>query len=407
MRRLIDALLVLAMLVVNSAGSEGSAAYAASAEQLAGAESVIPAATPVPSPTGFDKIQHIIFIIKENRTFDNYFGTFPGADGATSSVTTTGKVVPLAHSPDRTVYDLGHAWFDALTAMDNGKMDRFDLVSNGNVLEYQLPYTQFTQAYIPNYFAYARTFVLADHMFSSIHAGSFENHLYTVAGQAGRAIGVVSDPNHWGCDAVPGTTVSALSPNGQIFEEFPCFDFDTLADLLDAAGITWKYYAPGEGESGHIWSAMDAVRHIRETSVWMQNVVSPSQFAADAVNGNLPAVSWLVPTGPTSEHPGNDTSVCIGENWTVQQISAVMRGPDWKSSAIFITWDDFGGFYDHVPPPNLDQFGLGPRVPLLIISPYAKPGFVSHTVYEFSALLRFVENRFNLPPARTPRFRGE
>jgi phospholipase C len=238
-------------------------------------------------------------------------------------------------------------------------------------------------------------------MFSSIHAGSFENHLYTIAAQAAGAIGIPTDPLHWGCDALPGTTVVTLGPAGQIFEEFPCFDFDTLADSLDAAGITWKYYAPREGESGYNWSAMDAVRHIRETSVWTQNVVAPAQFVADAMSGNLPAVSWLVPNVPVSEHPDFDDSSCEGENWTVQQVNAVMAGPDWQSSAIFITWDDFGGFYDHLAPPDLDQFGLGPRVPLLMISPYAKPGFVSHTQYEFASLLRFAEDRFNLPRLTT------
>ena len=107
-------------------------------------------------------------------------------------------------------------------------------------------------------------------------------------------------------------------------------------------------------------------------------------------------MSWLVVSADKSEHP--PASVCVGENWTVQQLNAVMQGPDWKSTAVFLTWDDFGGFYDHVPPPQVDNFGFGPRVPLLIISPYAKVGFIAHTFYEFSSVLKFIEERFGLPP---------
>ncbi|MDO8589252.1 MAG: alkaline phosphatase family protein [Armatimonadota bacterium] len=353
-------------------------------------------ATPTPTPTP-NPIQHIIFIIKENRTFDNYFGTFVGADGATTGVTSTGQVVPLTHSPDRTVYDIGHTWGNALNAIDNGKMDGFDLSYNGNVLGYLLPYTQLTEADIPNYFLLAKVFTLADNMFSSIHEGSFPNHLYTVAAQAGGAITNPSDPANWGCDAAPGTTVYVMNALGQTFPAFPCFEFETLADLLQDHGISWKYYAPVKGEGGYVWSALDAIGHIRQGPLWSSNVVSWKQFVTDANQGTLPAVSWLVPPGPMSEHPDVDFSVCEGENWTVQQINAVMKGPNWRSSAIFLTWDDYGGFYDHVPPPVLDQFGLGPRVPLLVISPYAKPGFVSHSQYEFSSVLRFIETIFGLP----------
>jgi phospholipase C len=186
-----------------------------------------------------------------------------------------------------------------------------------------------------------------------------------------------------------------LCDQGAIVRQFPCFDFATLTDRLDQAGMSWKYYAPGKGQPGYIWSALDAVRHIRLTPLWTDHVVPDTQFVLDAASGNLPAVSWLV-TGAASEHPPD--SSCLGENWTVEQLSAVMRSPDWNTTAIFITWDDFGGFYDHVPPPAVDRFGFGPRVPLLIVSPYARPGYVSHTQYEFSSLLRFAEERFNLAP---------
>jgi phospholipase C len=199
----------------------------------------------------------------------------------------------------------------------------------------------------------------------------------------------------WGCDADDDVTVPVMDAEGKVSEQAPCFDFPTLADRLESAGISWRYYAPHRGVYGYQWSTLDAIRHIRFGQLWKQRVVTDADFARDARKGNLPAVSWLV-TGANSEHP--PFSTCEGENWTVKEINAIMQGPLWSSTAIFLTWDDFGGFYDHVPPPNVDQFGLGPRVPLLIISPYAKAGYISHTQYDFSSFLAFVEARLGLKP---------
>lgn len=348
---------------------------------------------PPPPQASLSSIKHIVFIIKENRSFDQYFGTFPGADGATSGKMSTGATVPLGHTPDKMPYDLGHEWADAHTAVNNGQMDKFDLIRMGSGL---MGYTQMQQADIPNYFAYAHQFVLADRMFSSLQGPSFPNHLYTVAAQSGGAIGNPTGTKViWGCDADSTSQVAVKDSSGHLTLQFPCFDFQTIADSLQSAGISWRYYAPGFGQHGYAWSALDAINHIRNGPLWSSNVVADSQFALDAQTGNLPSVSWLV-TGHASEHPVDST--CFGENWTVQQINAIMQGPDWNSTAIFLTWDDFGGFYDHVPPPGVDQFGLGPRVPLLIISPFAKPGFISHTQYEFSSFLAFLETRFGLNP---------
>jgi len=347
------------------------------------------------SPTGINQLQHLVFIVKENRTFDNYFGTFPGADGATSGTISTGQVIPLGHTPDRTSRDIDHSWKAALTAMDSGRMDKFDLIVGGNQNGDYLAYTQLTEADIPNYFAYARNFVLSDRTFSSLHGPSFPNHLYTVAAESG---GVISNPDgilRWGCDSDDAARVEVMDPNGKITDQFPCFDFQTLADSLQNAGISWKYYAPGQGQVGYIWSALDAIRHIRNTSLWTDHVAPDTQFAVDAQDGNLPAVCWLVTLATQSEHPL--WSTCQGENWTVNQVNAVMQGGNWNSSAVIITWDDFGGFYDHVAPSQIDPFGLGPRVPLLIISPFAKSGYIAHSVYEFSSFLRLVEKRFGLP----------
>jgi phospholipase C len=342
-------------------------------------------------------IKHVVFIVKENRSFDSYFGTFPGANGATQGTLSNGQVIPLQHMPDAPPHDSDHTWYSAIEAVDNGKMDRFDLIPLANVEGDEMAYSQLTEADIPNYFAYARNFVLADNTFSSLHGPSLPNHLYTIAATSD---GVISTPSvassnwSWGCDSNLSTmTVQVLGSNGQITNEFPCFDFLTLGDLLDDAGIPWKYYAPPEGERGYQYSVYNDVRHIRYGNDW-NNVVLDSQFATDASTGKLPAVSWVV-TGYANEHPPHST--CYGENWSVDQINAIMQGPDWPSTVIFLVWDDFGGLYDHVVPPTVDEFGLGPRVPLLIISPYAIPNHISHTVYEFSGVLRFIEETFGLP----------
>ena len=342
-------------------------------------------------------IQHIIFIIKENRSFDNYFGQYPGADGATSGTTSTGQVIRLRHAPDQVV-DIDHKWSATLAAMDGGKMDRFDIVPSGNINGQYLAYSQLTSSDIPNYYAYARKFVLADHMFSSAHGDSFENHLYTIAAQDGGVISKkpkVAQSLRWGCDSTPDFQLQALDVvTGVISEVFPCFDFQTLADSLDNAGISWKYYAPPQDQAGYTFSTYDQINHIRNSPLWTQHVVPDTQFATDAANGQLAAVSWVV-TGARNEHPPSST--CLGENWTVTQLNALMQGADWSTSAVFLTWDDPGGFFDHVPVPPVDVFGLGPRVPLLIISPYARSGYISHTQYEFSSVLKFIEERFNLP----------
>ncbi|MGH9449623.1 MAG: phospholipase C [Terriglobia bacterium] len=330
-------------------------------------------------------IQHIVFIIKENHTFDSYFGTFPGADGATSGVTSTGTVVPLKPMPDVYQAPLCNGWGCAIEAIDGGKMDKFDLISGG-----LSAYTQVSEADIPNYWAYARQFVLADEYFTSEHGPSVPNYLYAIAAQSG---GVIDDGDPGSgtlCDGTPYGNLAVMDNAGNITYQAPCFDFQTLADSLENAGLTWKYY--GDGIPGGVF---DLIRHIRLSPTWPDHVATSAQFITDAQNGQLPAMSWLFPPAGSTEHPPE--SACAGENWTVEQLNVVMQGPAWNSTAVFITWDDFGGFYDHVPPPQLDLFGLGPRVPLLIISPFAKSGYISHTVYEHSSVLKFVETRYQLP----------
>jgi len=361
-----------------------------------------------------NQIQHIVFFVKENRSFDDYFGRFPGAEGATTGTTSTGQVAPLLPDPDVEPSDLCHFESCALTAIDNGKMDGFNIMvpppnQAAPVTPNLRSYVQFDQSTIPNYWAYASTYTLADHMFSSMWGPSFPNHLFTIAAQSGSvsgdpivSIGLQGSQWDWGCDSPPGTTVPIQSADlSKTATAYPCFEFATLGDRIDEAqpsnpALTWKYYSPGEGQPGYEWNAYDTINHIRYGPDWSVNVVPETQFVTDALNGNLASVNWVVTPNETSDHPPG--SVCAGENDSVAKIDAVMQGPQWGSTAIFLFWDDFGGFYDHVPPPQIYTYGLGPRVPLVIISPYAKPAYVSSTVYSAASLLSFAENAFGLPP---------
>jgi phospholipase C len=334
-------------------------------------------------------IQHTVFILKENHTFDNYFGAFPGADGVSSGITSTGQKAPLTSMPDAYQSVLCNGWDCALEAVDGGRMDRFDLIGPGLVA-----YVQASEQDMPNYWAYARRFVLADRYFTSVHGPSLPNHLFTMAAQSG---GVIDNENSSNagvsCAGTPSGTVTVISADGQRREQSPCFDFTILPDRLDAAGITWRYYI----DSGN--GIFQTLRHFHSKPSWSKNISTIAQLFSDARTGNLAAMNWVVAPYVASEHPPN--SICAGENWTTVALNELMQGPAWSSTAVFITYDDFGGFYDHVAPPQVDQFGLGPRVPLLIISPFARKGYVSHTVYEHSSILKFVETLYGLSPLTT------
>jgi phospholipase C len=356
---------------------------------------------------GLSQIQHFVFITKENRSYDNYFGTFTGggADGATTGTLSTGQVIPLGRSPDAFPRDLCHSWQCAKNDADYGRMDRYDVVIgtptaacsiNGDLL----CMTQLQQPDLPNYWALAQYFTLSDHTYSSIPTTSFPNHMYTVAASSAGMINQSALPDgtgEKGCDSPAGTFVPVLDADGRQSDPFPCFDIAVLTDQLTANGISWNFYAP----AGSYWNPLDAINHVRNTNIWNTNIPPDTQFATDAAAGNLPAVSWLVTEGSNSEHPPYST--CIGENWTLQQLQAIWDGPDWNTTAVFLTWDDFDGTYDHVPPIYVDEYGLGMRVPMIIISPYAIPNNVSHTTYEFSSFLKLVEERYNLKPLSSTR----
>jgi phospholipase C len=342
-------------------------------------------------------IRHVVIIIKGNRSFDNLFGRFPGTNGATTGTLSTGKTVPLAHMPDSFLFDLGHDADAARLAVDGGKMDRFDLLSGAVQGGEDLALSQYARSDIPAYWSYASHYTLADDFFSTILGPSFPNHLVTVASRSGGVINNPIDILHgaWGCDSGSHARVEAVDTQGRPHFVPPCFDFPTLPDELSAGHISWAYYAPTIDQPGYNWSALDAIRHIRYSPLWHQDVRPQATFFQDVARGRLPTVSWLTPDGSHSEHP--PYSMCLGENWTVQRINAIMRSHYWRDTAIILTWDDFGGTYDHVPPPRKSAIMFGPRVPALVISPYAREHYVDHTTYDFNSMLRFVEDWLRLP----------
>lgn len=345
-----------------------------------------------------DPIQHIVIIVKENRSFDNYFGQFPGADGAAAGRLSNGQVVPLGHTPDHTLLDINHAGDAARVAVDSGRMDGFDRLDGAIQDGKDVALSQLYRSDIPNYWTYALTFTLDDHFFSTILGPSYPNHLVTVAASSNNTDDnpVLNTYHSWGCDAGQFTKVEQVDPaTGARHFIRPCFDMTTLPDLLDKAGVSWKYYAPAQNQSGYIWSALDSIRHIRYSPLWQSNVVDTGQFIKDIKAGTLPQVSWVVMNESVSEHPPH--SACAGENWTVTQLNALMQSPLWSSTAVFVTWDDFGGFYDHVAPPQINDIAYGPRVPTIVISPYARPHFVDHQTYDFASILRYIEDKFGLP----------
>ena len=341
-------------------------------------------------------IQHIVFIVKENHSFDNIFGTFPGANGATTGFCGSTRV-PLGHSALGPP-NLAHDWNPAHIAIDNGKMDGFCQIAPNYG-----SYIQYHQSDIPNYWTYAQQFALADNFFSSLTGASFGNHLYLAAATSNEFVTNPRFPHgpdntYWGCDA-PAYTIAARIPNPSKSHDFvwtfPCLEATTLSDLLDGAGLSWHYYAPSEVQPGYIWSVLDSVHHIRYGTEWSTNVTEPSNFITDLQKGTLANFTWISPTWSVSDHP--KASICTGENWAVEQVNAIMQSKFWDSTVIFIAWDDWGGYYDHVPPPAVDFFGLGFRVPMIIISPYVKAKTVVHTQYEFASVLKFAEETFNLP----------
>ena len=373
--------------LVTILGSAGLAAVLAgcNANLVFTPSPAVPASTVSPIPAS--PIQHIVVIMQENRSFDNLFNGYPGADTAQSGMDGNRRIAltPISLGDSR---DLDHSHMRWVEDWDNGQMDGF--AQSGNTL----PYSYVHEQDVEEYWTLARHYVLGDRMFQSNTGPSFVAHQYMIAGQSAK---VVENPSGsvWGCDASPDTTAAVLGPNGdEMPGVYPCFDYLTIADLLDEKGVTWRYYAPADGSSFFILSAYQAIRHIRFGQDWHDNVITPqNRVLTDIAHGELAQVTWIVPDWAHSDHPGSGSE---GPSWVASIVNAIGNSPYWNSTAIFIAWDDWGGWYDHVDPPKIDAMGPGFRVPLLIVSPYAKHGFITHANHEASGFIAFIEHNFDL-----------
>lgn len=315
------------------------------------------------------KIDHIVIVLQENHTFDNYFGTYPNSEGILgksiclprSKTSGTVNCVSPYHDTNHTPIDMNHNWNSAHADYNGGKMDGF-VYSEGN--NETMGY--YDQSDLIHYYAAAENYVLCDKYFTSVMSESAPNHLYLVAGTAG---GLKNDN-------VPAT-----------------LNFPPIFQQLDQKGISWKVYGFTQ------W--YESFAYVQNNPKIQENNFAPGgTFGTDLEGGNLSQVSWIIGAPGGDEHPPEN--IQTGENSVANDIvNALGSSQYWSSVAIFVTWDDFGGFYDHVVPPQVDQYGYGFRVPCLLISPYAKPGFVSGVTNDHTSILRFVEDNYGLAPLST------
>jgi phospholipase C len=411
------------------AGDDPPAAATTGATLATGATpaAISPAADPN-EPQGIFKLDHLIFIVQENRSFDHYFGSYPGVDGFDMKNGRPTDCVPdrvLGHESCvyRTNADLfmggPHDRSSALTAINGGAMDGFiDALAPTarGCVDRSAPACQpflgpeqqpdvlsyLTREQIPNYWAYADAFVLQDGMFAPTDGWTLPAHLFLVSGWSADCEDV-SDP-------MSCISNVDLKEEGQRWEygEEPIYAWTDITWLLDRHDVSWGYYvAPGtcsfppcpntqEGPGGTTPSAKNPLpgfTDLRETRQ-QDRILDYTDFDRAAERGNLPSVSWIVPGNGVSEHPRSSRGVSAGMAHVTRMVNTVMRSSLWDSSAIFITWDDWGGFYDHVMPPLVDENGYGLRVPGLLVSPYARQGYIDHQTLSFDAYLKLIEDRF-------------
>lgn len=410
-----------------------------------GQSSVIPGAARVLArvhgPSASQKLSHVIVLIQENRSFENLFAGYPNANapmsgcalprsnavrrsiarrhfrGATGSGCPSGDVsVPLQQTTFQKNHDLRHDWRSAHTDYDNGNMDGFSQWGPPGYYAY----SYIEQSQVEPYWSMAQQYVLGDNMFSTEFGGSFTGHLNLIAGTDD-----LTPPNKAevdfpskapdDCDANRGTKSSYVTDQGVVKHfagPFPCFyQFNTIAQVLDGASVPWKIYASKVLDGG-FWEPFEEIAYVRCATWkvpisgpqdcygagqdWQTNVIAPqSQVLSDAANGNLASVNWVIPSKPDSDHPTYHSDQ--GPSWVASVVNAIGESSYWSNSAIIVVWDDWGGFYDNAAPPQLDYRGLGIRVPFLVISPYAKQGYVSHVQYEDGSILRFIEEVYGLP----------
>jgi phospholipase C len=440
MRRLqltLAATLILAVALLVSVGAGGSSATAASVSRTATTARVERVAGGPHGmyvvPGGIHKIKHVIVIMQENRSFDSYFGTFPGADGLPMN---DGRPAVCVPDPDagctRPYHDTAdingggpHSHENAEADIDGGLMDGFirerDLARSScqniddpacvdtgpaDVMGYH------TGAEIPNYWTYAKDFVLDDHMFEPATAWSLIDHLYLVSGWAAKCKTRLARSCHntlYG-PAKPAHVSTAVDHVYDRGTSGVHFSWTDITYLLHKHHVSWSFYVqkgtqPDCDDSGAetctavaqssrtpgIWNPLPLFTDVQNDKQ-LSDIRGLSAYFGDAREGTLPSVSWITPSNPDSEHP--PASVHQGQAYVTALINAAMQGPDWDSTAIFLTWDDWGGFYDSVVPPTVDKNGYGMRVPAITISPYARQGYIDHQTLSHDAYLKFIEDDF-------------
>jgi phospholipase C len=347
------------------------------------------------------KIQHVIFIIQENRSFDNLFQGYPGADTVPSGKNSKGQTITLQPVSLATQYEIDHSLAAFVAACNGtGQLPGTRCRNNGFDKELAQGPPNPEYVFVPHkeskpYFDMAHEWVLADHMHQSHLDESFVSHQYVIAAQAKSSVNLPGF--YWGCDGGKTDKVSTITQQRTIGrEQTVCFDYQTLGDELDHAGLTWRFYSSDYSDfTDYVWSGYQAVRHIRYGPDWKKDVITPQkQFLTDVAKGTLENVTWITPTCEESDHVNCGGG--YGPSWVSALVNAVGASKFWNSTAIFVMWDDWGGLYDHVLPIHRDYDGVGFRVPLLVISPYAKKDYVSHVEYETGSILRFAEDNFGL-----------
>jgi phospholipase C len=412
-------------------GDSGTSTQASSTGSITTPTSV----TPPPGLEGIHKIRHVVIIMQENRSFDSYFGTYPGADGIPGLAGHPGTV-PCIPNPasgdcvrpfhDRQDRSLGgpHSFDAAQADINAGRMDGFVAEQEKGMAGCAQTFnpacgnaggTPDVMGYhdgsdIPNYWAYAHDYVLQDRMFESDASWSLPSHLYLVS-EWSAFCSLKGDPAS--CHSAPenpGFPPDFARRLGNPLPTTPNYAWTDITYLLHKYGVSWAYYVfkgsqPDCDNSASI-SCAPVGQNARTPGIWnplpyftdvqqndqLRNIKGLSDFYADARAGTLPAVSWITPNGAVSEHPPG--LISTGESYVTGLINAIMQSPDWSSTAIFLTWDDWGGFYDHVAPPQVDDQGYGLRVPGLVISPYARQGLIDHQTLSFDAYVKFIEDDF-------------
>jgi phospholipase C len=363
-------------------------------------------------------IQHIVIVVQENRSVDDLFQSLPGANTQSWGRNSHNQRVALHQESLMANYDLGHANGSWRIEYNHGRMNGFDQEQCYGTCPHDAAYAYVPESQVQEYYTLAKRYTFADNMFETDEGPSFPAHQYLVSGTSTVSQGSSNKASDnpvtpkgvltGGCDSPAGSLVWVINPQGgepKALKTFPCFARQSLMNEMDTAGVTWKYYQATRGAG--LWNAVDAIHSIwSNKSEMASNVIAPStQVLTDIAKGRLADVVWVTPSKDASDHPKvNDGS---GPSWVGSVVNAVGRSRYWKTTAIFILWDDWGGFFDHVRPTVYNSFELGFRVPMIVVSPYAKKGYVSHTQHEFGSILKFTEKTFGLPSLGTTDVRAD